>query len=168
MPKNNFIALNIDNELLDEMYLKIQELKQKIGNFSPYKKSDLHMTLCFLGTILKTDRNLKMIEITKNMESFSDQHSGKILVFDSFDIFKNLIVVKFKCEENPEKFVGDVIQFKQSFVNIGAKKENYFTPHITLGKIEGLNRTDMKAYRELINSLSPINTKIMVNKCSLV
>ncbi len=79
--------------------------------------------------------------------------------------------MKFKCDD--PNFIKNMILYKNSFVELGAKKENYFTPHITLGKIKSnqtpVNATHIKNIlnESTIKSTNPA-TKIEINGCHLV
>ena len=142
MPKINFVALNLSYDFKSELHqicLKINDLIPGY-EFIPMEQENLHMTLAFLGGCLLQDRKRKMGIVNKNMEEFNLTFENKILEFDEFSLFpdtkKNLVVAKFKCRD--KNFIKEMKKFKKLFCEIGAKEENYFTPHITLGKIQGV------------------------------
>lgn len=172
MPKINYLALNLENSFTTELKIicdNIQSILNSQGyDFIPMEQDDLHMTLVFLGSVLSQDRNNKMKEIVLNIVKFEEQFKDKTLEFDSFELFpsekRNLIVAKFKCSSST--FIKDMILYKKSFTNIGAKEENYFTPHITLGKIQCVksdNNIDT-----LFSSFPTPSLRITINGCHLV
>lgn len=172
MPKISYLALNLEHDFTKEVKQvcdKIQEvLKEKGYEFIPMEQENLHMTLVFLGSILNTDRNNKIKEIVPKICKFEGDFNEKILEFDNFELFpnekRNLVVAKFKC--NDRNFVSDMIKFKKSFCAMGAKEENYFTPHITLGKIQNI-KPDKKV-SGLLPFFPKITSNIEINGCHLV
>lgn len=178
MGKNNFVALSLKDDLVAdahraclETFDKINEYTDNKIKFLPMGKSDIHMTVCFLGQILNENRKEKMVICNNNFEYFRKHLNGNVLEFDKFSLFgthRNLIVAKFKC--NNKKFIDKMIEFKRMFCQIGAKKEDYFTPHITIGKINNFVPNDerIKEINEILSKVKNITATIVVDNCILL
>ena len=156
--KNKFIAFNLSDEILDDYHGIVCQISSVMPKFSPMTRDNLHMTVCFLGDVY---RNLKQLntpikeKITELMNKINEiNESSKIsnIIFDSFELFgekQNLIVAKFRFINANDK--KKIINLKQYFsTNFFAPNENYFEPHITLGKILGANDSDKKIFLETI------------------
>lgn len=186
MPKINYIALNLKNEFIKNLSNIIDDMKILLNNngydFYPMSEDTLHMTLVFLGNILSKNTKAKMNKVEDKIKLFEQQFNNLVLEFDSFELFptskRNLIVAKFKLVNtytnantntninNHQQFITDMISYKKSFVEIGAKEENYFTPHITLGKITNLkpNNNISSLFPSFDSTISNIN----IDGCHLV
>jgi len=130
------------------------------------------MTLCFLGQILNKGRKEKMVICDDNFRHFREYFSGNILEFDEFSLFgthQNIIVVKFKCKNN-KNFIHKMIKFKKMFCQIGANEENYFTPHITLGKINNFNPNQQKVnmINKILSEVTKVTKTIIIDGCELL
>jgi 2'-5' RNA ligase len=113
-----------------------------------------------------------MVICDNNFEYFKKYFSGNILEFDSFSLFgshQNLIVAKFKCV-NSNDFINKMITFKRMFCQIGAKEENYFTPHITLGKINNFVPSEerINTINKILSQITNITKSIVVDGCIMV
>jgi 2'-5' RNA ligase len=93
------------------------------------------MTVVFLGDIMKgmkkTDREALYIAVN----AFDLGDTAGIMAFDSFEFFgkhRNLLIAKFKA---PQYVIDHIITYKKQFVKFGAVEEDFFLPHITLGKL---------------------------------
>lgn len=56
------------------------------------------------------------------------------------------------------------------FCQIGAKEENYFTPHITLGKINNFVPSEERTntINKILSEVVNITKSIVVDKCMLI
>lgn len=173
MGKNCFVSLILAEDFILSLYKICLEIQSKINEkFIPMEKEDIHMTLCFLGQVLNKGRKEKMIICDKNFKYFRDNFTGNILEFDSFSLFgthQNLIVAKFKCKNN-KNFINKMIGFKKMFCEIGAKEEDYFTPHITLGKINNFVPDDKKIdmINKILSEITKVTTTINIDGCELL
>lgn len=137
MPNNNYyIGFDLEFEIINQFYLIGQEISTKIDNFCPFELEQIHMTVCFLGELgkkIKTNKKQTFENLHLDINNFSEISN---LIFDSYELFgskNNLIVAKFKISKSDEK---KIIQFKQyCSKTYGAPDEDYYTPHVTLGKI---------------------------------
>jgi 2'-5' RNA ligase len=163
MPNNNnYIAFDLDSTITNQFYLIGQEISSKIDNFSPFEFEQIHMTVCFLGELgkrIKTNKKETFEKLQLDIDNFTPIDN---LVFDSYELFgskNNLIVAKFKISKSDEK---KVIQFKQYCSSTyGAPDENYYTPHITLGKILHYNDSNPININKL--NISKPDTNIISN-----
>lgn len=172
MPKINYIALNLEYEFIEQLKIICDDIKNILNvngyDFIPMDKQNLHMTLVFLGSVLQVNRNNKIKIVENNILNFENQFNDKILEFDRFELFptekKNLIVAKFKCSD--KKFISNMIFYKKTFTVLDAKEENYFTPHITLGKIPNIKPNNN--IESLFTSFNFNISNININGCHLV
>ncbi len=138
--KNKYIKFDLPDTIISEIWEVGQEIATSLGtHFSPYEKQEIHMTVCFLGNLSKnlgTDSNKKQkyIEIDQMIDDFN-KVPVKGITFLEYQLFgqrKNLLVAVFDMNKEDK---DRILAFKQQFVRFGAPNENYFTPHITVGKI---------------------------------
>ncbi len=127
------------------------------------------MTLVFFGSILNTNRENKMNFIESHIKLFEKKFSKYILEFDEYSLFpeskENLIVMKLKCTNS--NFINDIIKYKQLFCSIGAPNENYFTPHITLGKLKKPKTTSIW-FQSFVKQIPIITSNVNITSCHLV
>jgi 2'-5' RNA ligase len=170
--KNKFIAFNLSDEILDNYHEIVCELSKLIPKFVPMERDNLHMTVCYLGDIyrnLKQQKNIlvkdKISELENKINEFNETNKVSGIIFDSFELFsekQNLIVAKFRFASDKPNDKKRIIDMKKYFsTNYFAPNEDYFEPHITLGKISGANDSDRKIFTELIKpKLNEPNIKV--------
>jgi len=137
--KNRYIKFDLPDSIVTEVHAIGQFIKESHEHFSPYEYNEIHMTVCFLGNLSKNlgsnDKKQKYDEIDHLIATFNKVPvSG--LTFKSYQLFganKNLLVATFDMSKADR---DRIIAFKQQFVLFGAPAENYFTPHITIGKLQ--------------------------------
>lgn len=169
MPNNNnYVAFDLDFDVINQFYLISQEISTKIENFCPFEFEQIHMTVCFLGELgkrIKTNKKETFEKLNLDINNFDGIGN---LIFDSYELFgskNNLIVAKFKISKSDEK---KIIQFKQyCSKSYGAPNENYYAPHITLGKILNYNEKNPIDINKL-NISKPIINVITCPKLKLV
>jgi 2'-5' RNA ligase len=175
MGKPNYISLDLDYSFTEEVCNICLEIQQLIKNctgheFIPMEQHSLHMTLCFLGDSLQTDRKNKMKIVNEQIDNFSGLFSDQFLTFDRFSLFpetkKNLVVAIFKS--NDPSFIQKMTTFKREFVRIGAKEEDFFVPHITLGKIQNMNLSRAHELDNMLRQIPLIGSRLDITGCSLV
>lgn len=158
--KNNYIAFDLDFETINDFYKISQELSQKINNFVPFELEQIHMTVCFLGELGKKIKTNKKQVFENLLFDINSQDMISTLQFDSIKLFgtkNNLVVAKFTISKKEEK---KIIEFKKYCSNnYFAPDENYYTPHITLGKILYSSENDKINFDEL-NITKPICIKL--------
>jgi hypothetical protein len=87
------------------------------------------------------------------------------MTFSKYELFsqkKNLIVAHFSLHNNIKK---NIIKFKNSFVEYGAPYEDFYEPHITIGKIMNCNsntKVDLSCIKNLDNNII-YNLKLKLN-----
>lgn len=168
MGKTNFVALELPETLINELHEVAQWIRTEFIdiNFVPMERNSIHMTLCFLGNILIGKKKETIDEINKLIYNFpNDRHKNIVLSFDNFCLFpeikQNLVVAKFKCHKS---FIDDTIKFKKEFVKFGTTEENWFSPHVTLGKIQNKNNDtyiDLKKIPKIQETLIPISSVLI-------
>lgn len=164
--KIRYICFQLPDETIQEMYNVgkwIEENSQEY-KFIPMDYNQVHMTVCFLGDLsknLKDNKKAKMDQIQTIINDFPEINQLTFSGYELFSIKQNLIVAKFNL---PEKTKKQIIEFKKMFVEYGAPLENYFTPHITLGKL--MNKSDSGGFD---CSKIPMPETIVINqlKCKL-
>jgi 2'-5' RNA ligase len=166
--KNNYVAFQLDNTIIEQYYMIGQEINKTIDNFSPFELDQIHMTVCFLGDLSKKIK-INGKKILEQLDiSIKTQPETSSLEFDSFELFgtkNNLIVARFKISNKERE---KIIQFKKYCSdNYGAPLEDYFTPHITLGKILHFNESNcpdlftIQIPRPKITKLGTVSMKLM-------
>ena len=166
--KNNYIAFELDNTIIQQFYTIGQELNKVIENFCPFELEQIHMTVCFLGELSKKIKIDKRKTFDQLMECIQNQPEITSLEFDSFELFgtkNNLIVAKFKISKKEQE---KIIQFKKyCSENYQAPDEDYYIPHITLGKILYYNQTNQLDLSKIAIEY-PLITKLGSVKMKLI
>jgi len=163
--KNKYIKFNLPENIIGEIYELGQLIKKDNEQFSPFEYNDIHMTVCYLGNLSKNlgsvNKKEKYIEIDELINNFNNNHINE-LTFKGFELFgdkKNLLVAIFDIPKNE---CNRIINFKKQFVKYGAPQEEYYTPHITIGKLMYNSKIDihqLKTYNitnNILNNLSVI------------
>jgi 2'-5' RNA ligase len=170
--KNKFIAFHLSDEILDDYYNVVESITSLMPNFIPMERDNLHMTVCYLGDIyrnLRQQKNIlvkdKISELENKINEFNETNKISGIIFDSFELFsekQNLIVAKFRFASDKPNDKKQIIDLKKYFSeNFFAPNEDYFEPHITLGKISGATDSDRKKFNEQIKpKLNKPNIKV--------
>jgi 2'-5' RNA ligase len=173
--KNKFIAFNLSEEILDDYYNIVYKILELMPKFIPMERDNLHMTVCYLGDVYRNLRQQKNILIKDKMSELDNKinelnETSKIsgIIFHSFELFgekQNLVVAKFCFSPNNSNDKKRIIDLKKYFsTNYFAPNEDYFEPHITLGKISGANDSDRKIFTEFIEpKLNKPNFRVFNN-----
>lgn len=171
MGKTNFVSLKIDETIIEEIHKICLDLEKNIEEFkfTPMEKKNIHMTLCYIGSCLNTDRKNKLAICNINFTHFEETFRGNILRIKNISLFgsnNNLIIAEFECVNN-KNFIKDMIKFKKKFEEIGTKNENYFTPHITLGKINNFNPNEknINILNKILSKIDHTIQNITINSC---
>ena len=167
--KNKFIAFNLSDEIIDEYYSIAIQIAEQLPNFVPMSREDIHMTVVYLGNIYNNFAQNKISAKEKmNLLNIKLAEETPIsnLAFDDICLFtqkQNLIVAKFKFFTNTSSEYKQIINLKRfCSENYFAPSEDFFEPHITLGKISGANDNDRKLFIETIKpSLNKPNIEIL-------
>jgi len=146
MVRPNYVKFTLQEIMMENLHKIAIWIKNNCHNinFIPIDKINIHITLCFLGDIIKNyhvDKKLRLKEIHTVINKFntflSNSDLPNNLIFEKYDLFpeskQNLIVAKFKCSE---KFMDTIIEFKKQFIIFGINDNKIFVPHVTLGKIQ--------------------------------
>ena len=137
--QNRYIEFDLPEILIDQIHEKcllIEKCYSNINlNFIPMNKKNLHMTVCFLGELsknIKNDKKSKIDELSHIIQNYPKVNGLEFVKYSLFSIKNNLIVAEFKLPQNQTK---NIIRLKSEMEKYGSSHEQYFTPHITLGKI---------------------------------
>lgn len=136
-----FMAVEIDTELVD----KISEIQKKLAEANAQVKfvepENLHFTFKFLGDIIpeKAESIINMAEEkTKDYSPFDIKIKGT-------GVFPNMgyIRVIWLSVEEPGPFSKMQEDFDQDFVKMGFKKERSYIPHLTIGRVKGVQNKEL-------------------------
>ena len=152
-----FMAIDVNSKLVD----KIVEIQKTIAEANALVKfvepENLHFTFKFLGEITpeKVDTIINMAE-------------SKIESYKPFDItikgtgaFPNLGYIKviWLGIEEPNEFSRMQEDFDQEFVKMGFKKERSYIPHLTIGRVKGVQNKELLA--SMVTELEDIDIGTM-------
>lgn len=169
MPNNNsYVAFEFSDAIKQEYFTISQEISTKIENFIPFELDQIHMTVCFLGELgkkLKNNYKQSINHINEKLENFAPINSIEFSHYELFGTKNNLIVAIFKIS-NSEK--NKLIELKKEFSNkYDAPDEDFYVPHITLGKIQFHDSTKPFDIKKLLLH-KPNNSKLLNLKMKLV
>lgn len=169
MPNNNkYIAFELNSEIVEEFYNIGQNISTQINNFSPFEIDQIHMTVCFLGELFKKIKTNKKEILENLLNEIKNYPQIKTLVFDCYELFgnkNNLIVAKFKMSKSEEKNIIELKKYYSSKFNVPL--EDFYVPHITLGKIlnmsekNKINLNNIKISKPINNKLYPLSMKLV-------
>ena len=136
-----FMAIEVNSKLLDKI-LKIQKTLAEANALVKFVEAEnLHFTFKFLGDITP-----------EKAEAIANMAEEKIADYGPFDInikgtgvFPNLgyIRVIWLGVEEPETFSKMQEDFDQEFVKMGFNKERSYIPHLTIGRVKGLQNKEL-------------------------
>jgi len=161
-----FIAIELSEELRQELRKLQQELKQSNIDAKWVKSENIHLTLKFLGNI-----DLNQIEQTKNiLKETSRQvkpfhlHLSGVGAFPKLDYPRVLWV---GVDEGENETTEIAKRLEEDLEKIGFQKENRpFSPHLTLARIHGSKNKDK--LKSLIQQTTFISkNKTYVDKVTL-
>jgi len=129
--------------------------------FDPISPEQIHMTVVFLGNIMKgmqKQQRALLMNVTNSL--YIDPAIA--FTFAGLELFgnhQNLLIAKFSTAKTN---IDTIISFKKKFECFGTRPEDFFVPHITLGKISSTSS-------EVNNILGHLTfPTILVNKVKLV
>jgi 2'-5' RNA ligase len=136
-----FMAVEVDTELVD----KISEIQKNLAEANAQVKfvepENLHFTFKFLGDISpeKAESIINMAEEkTKDYSPFDIKIKGT-------GVFPNMgyIRVIWLGVEEPGAFSKMQEDFDKDFVKMGFKKERSYIPHLTIGRVKGVQNKEL-------------------------
>jgi 2'-5' RNA ligase len=135
------MAIEVNSKLLDKI-LKIQKTLAEANALVKFVEAEnLHFTFKFLGDITP-----------EKAEAIANMAEEKIADYGPFDInikgtgvFPNLgyIRVIWLGVEEPETFSKMQEDFDQEFVKMGFNKERSYIPHLTIGRVKGVQNKEL-------------------------
>jgi len=136
-----FMAVEVNKGLVDEI-IEIQKMLAEANALVKFvEPENLHFTFKFLGDITpeKAKAILEMAEEkVKNYSPFNITIKGT-------GVFPNLgyIRVIWLGVENTEEFSKMQEDFDKEFVNMGFNKERSYIPHLTVGRVKGVQNKEL-------------------------
>ena len=136
-----FMAVGVNKKLVDEI-MEIQKMLAEANALVKFvEPENLHFTFKFLGDITpeKAKAILEMAEEkVKNYSPFNITIKGT-------GVFPNLgyIRVIWLGVENTEEFSKMQEDFDKEFVNMGFNKERSYIPHLTVGRVKGVQNKEL-------------------------
>jgi 2'-5' RNA ligase len=176
MNKNRYVKFNLSVDIQKEYANIAKQIESLIISegfeYSPMDLEQIHMTVCYLGNLqqnlnkIKSNTKNKLVELDEKLNKLPPIDS---IEFDRFEIFgskQNLIIAKFKISDSDKK---KIIEFKKDMTeNFFAPDENFYIPHITLGKVNWFSKNKSPKELNFINEIFiPINKKLTNLKCML-
>ncbi len=135
------MAVEVNKRLVDEI-IEIQKMLAEANALVKFvEPENLHFTFKFLGDITP-----------EKAEAILDMAEKKVKEYSPFDItikgtgvFPNLgyIRVIWLGVENPGQFSKIQEDFDKEFVNMGFTKERSYIPHLTVGRVKGVQNKEL-------------------------
>ncbi len=148
-----FIAIDLDNEIKNNLSLLISRLKKCSPNIKWIKHQGMHLTLKFLGEI-PTD---KVSEVESSLRKVTEKHRHFLLKFKGTGTFPEgnksprILWLGIEDNENLKIFQSEL---ESELEKIHFLRENRkFHPHLTLGRVKShhdlsLTLSELEKYRE--------------------
>ena len=136
-----FLAIEIDEKLKD----KISEVQKEFAKCdAPLKyveTENLHCTLKFFGEI---DDN-KLNDVIRTIENKIKDHEPFKISIKKTGVFPNerYVRVLWLGMEDVEPFSNLQKDLDEDFVKMGFKKERSYTPHLTIGRVKGVQNKEL-------------------------
>jgi 2'-5' RNA ligase len=152
-----FMAVEVNTKLVDGI-IEIQKTLAEANALVKFvEPENLHFTFKYLGEITP-----------ETAETINNMAEQKIETYSPFDIkikgtgaFPNLGYIKviWLGIENPDKFSKMQEDFDQEFVKMGFKKERSYIPHLTIGRVKGVQNKELLV--EMVKELEDVDIGTM-------
>lgn len=160
-----FIALELSNEVREELSRLQEELKKVDADIKWAKAENIHLTLKFLGNV----EEAKIEEIKKLLDNISSREKPFETSLFKLGAFPNLnyprviwVGIDKGCSEI-EKIAG-LVETELEKINFSREKRP-FSAHLTLGRVKsGKNKAELK---EKISSLQVQPKSCTINNITL-
>jgi len=145
-----FIALELSEEIKEELSRLEAELKKSDADVKWVKPENIHLTIKFLGNIQETTEGNKIEQIKKILDGISSQTKPfgislfKLGVFPSLDYPR---VIWTGIDKNGNAFAEKIaVLIEEKLEMVGFPKEKRpFSAHLTLGRVRsGRNKAELK------------------------
>lgn len=144
-----FISIDVEDEGVKEELVKFTKQMESLGDIKTVRPENLHITLLYLGNLSKSDMDEVVPLFTRTCESLDvDEFTCKVSGVGVFP-HMNYIKVVWAGAEPGEKL--DKLHMKFSEL-INAGDEEDFVPHITIGRVGGVDPDEKRALKERIES----------------
>lgn len=130
-----FLAVEIDEKLLDEISKVQREFMKCEAPVKYVETENLHCTLKFFGEI---DDN-KLNDIIEVIEKKIKNHEPFKVNIKKTGVFPNerYVRVLWLGMDDVEPFSNLQRDLDEDFIKMGFKKERSYTPHLTIGRVKG-------------------------------
>ncbi len=150
----SFIAINLSEsvkDVLKDVEDKFRKTLRK-SKISWVKKDNFHITLRFLGDIEGKDVD----RIKEFMREFVKGHGKFKINFYEIGVFPGLKRprVLWVGGDYPEALKSLYTEFSLQFEKMGFPEDKPFLPHVTLGRIKYLNKSEKESFTREIESIS--------------
>jgi RNA 2',3'-cyclic 3'-phosphodiesterase len=136
-----FMAVEVSTELVDEI-VEIQKTLAEANALVKFvEPENLHFTFKFLGDITPE----KALSITSMAEEKVKNYSPFDITIKGTGVFPNLgyIRVIWLGIKEPDTFSRMQEDFDQEFVKMGFNKERSYIPHLTIGRVKGVQNKEL-------------------------
>jgi 2'-5' RNA ligase len=136
-----FMAVEVNKGLVDEI-LKIQKMLAEANALVKFvEPENLHFTFKFLGDITPE----KAEYIVNMAEEKVKDYSPFDITIKGTGVFPNMgyIRVIWLGVEEPDAFSQMQEDFDQEFVKMGFNKERSYIPHLTVGRVKGVQNKEL-------------------------
>ncbi len=135
------MAVEVDTRLVNKI-IEVQKILEEANALVKFvEPENLHFTFKFLGDITHE----KAESITNMAEEKVADYSPFEMKIKGTGVFPNLgyIRVIWLGVENPDVFAKMQEDFDQEFVKMGFKKERSYIPHLTIGRVKGVQNKEL-------------------------
>lgn len=157
MNKRIFVAIDISGDARRAAEKYISELKREFPNVKVgwEKAEKLHLTLKFLGD--SNERQIgKLFEIVDNISKSNSKLKLRIANPNAFPASRNARVLWLGVEGDAGRMQKINAILENECEKLGFEKNKKFKPHLTIGRIRGLNNSDDLVEKHLENKIEPV------------
>jgi len=166
-----FIAIDLSEEVKKDIEDLVEEVKKEFNDCVKMKwveKKNYHITLKFLGSILKSDvKNvIEKMNICLCDEKRFLNHFNSLGKFPKNGEYVKVIFMKIEKDEK----IKEIHDRLEAHLNeLGFGKERFYVPHLTLARVKYVtNKKEfMKKVHEIFERYHDINIKFEVEKVTL-
>lgn len=137
-----FIAIEISEDLRQELAEVQQELRESEADVKWVKPQNLHLTLKFLGD-LPEEKTREVKEILENIARHTQPFEANFAGIGAFPKLDFPRVVWVGIEKGKDELIGLAKEIEEELTRLGIPKEKRgFSAHLTLGRIRSPKNKD--------------------------
>lgn len=164
--KRLFIALNMPQEIKDELTALLEKLKKQIVGVKWVRADGFHITLHFLGYL---DENLtkRVDNIMRNMAGRFGRIEFEMGGIGAFPNLERPRVIFLECRQTNGDSVFQLRKLLgQGLITLGIDIDDRpWKPHITLGRVRGnkklrIKNVELKSKKNTINSFELMESRL--------